>query len=116
MKPSPTKTLIMNIGTGIIVTGVLVLGYWILVRKQGSVISEGVTTANVAEQTIVEGTDLARTIKDLSDLNSAVLASVGIFKMQSFRALKDFSVAIPEEPVGRGNPFVPTEWKIKLAK
>lgn len=106
----------MNIGTGIVVVGVLVVGYWMFTRNQSVVSPGGEVTAKATEQTIVEGTDLARTIKELSDLNSAVLSSVGIFSTQSFRELKDFSVEIPEEPLGRDNPFVPTEWKTKLGK
>lgn len=113
---SPQKTLIMNIGTWIIVLGVLALGYWMFARKQGSAPLEVNDTANITKQTIVEGTDLARTIRDLSDLNRAILSSVGIFNMQSFRELKDFSVDVPKESVGRDNPFLPTEWKIRLTK
>lgn len=106
----------MNIGTGIVAVGVLVVGYWMFVKNQNTTSPRGEETTKATEQTIVAGTDLARTIKELSDLNSAVLSSVGIFRTQSFRELKDFSVEIPEEPLGRDNPFVPTEWKTKLMK
>lgn len=106
----------MNIGTGIVVVGVIVVGYWMFARNQSAVTPKGEGIAKATEQTIVAGTDLARTIKELSDLNSAVLSSVGIFNTPSFRELKDFSVEVPAEPLGRDNPFVPTEWKTKLAK
>ena len=106
----------MNIGTGIVILGIIFAGYWFFIKKQGGAISDAGTVAKVAEQTIVEGTNLARTIKELNDLNKAVLSSIGIFNTQAFRDLQDFSIQVPEEPVGRNNPFVPTIWKAKLNK
>lgn len=106
----------MNIGAGIIIVGIFVAGYFVFIKSQNGVSLGGNVSVGVVRQTIIEGTDLTRTIKDLSALNSAIIDSVGIFQAPSFRELKDFSVEIPKEPVGRGNPFAPTEWKIKMKR
>jgi hypothetical protein len=118
MQQEQIKALIVNILTAGVVVGVLVAAYFVFIKKDipvvGSVISSVTSVAQIAEETALIGSQIDTTVSDLGDLASAVESSNVIFELPSFKNLRDFSVAIPEEYVGRDNPFVPTIWKINM--
>ena len=115
MRTQQSKTLITNIVTGMIILGFFGVGYWFFVKKQGETNGEATTSVEErATQTIVAGTDMARTIKDLNELNVAIRNSRDFFDVQAFQSLQDFSVTIPEEPIGRENPFTLPDWKVAM--
>ncbi|MHB1118300.1 MAG: hypothetical protein ACYCZ7_02140 [Minisyncoccota bacterium] len=114
----PTKTLMMNIATGLLVLGVITLAYFMLIKKSPrttSTTNPG-TSALALEvaQTIAVSGDISRTKIELSELKKAVASSIEVFNSREFKSLEDFSVEVSEEPIGRDNPFVPTDWKLKI--
>ncbi len=116
MNQEQIKTLLVNIVTGGVIVAVLVVGYSVFVKKD-SVVSEdsGVQSAETdARTTALVGIEIARTMRVLEDLTISVKDSMAVFDDFAFENLTDFSAEIPKESVGRGNPFLPTEWKIKL--
>lgn len=116
MQREQIKTLLVNSATGLVVVGVLVAGYLVFV-KNGSepvVSSVVVSPEEIAVQTGSIGADIERAVRDLEDLNRAVQDSATVFGMATFKRLKDLSVRVSAETVGRENPFVPAEWKVKM--
>lgn len=108
------KTLVMNIATGALILGILVIGYFVFVNKKTDTATpEATTPAMGVAQTVAVSSDIARTKTELSELRKTVADSVKVFSSPEFRSLQDFSVQVPEEPIGRDNPFIPTDWKIK---
>lgn len=105
----------MNIGTAVVVLGVIGAGYWFFVRKEAPAPEAGVivgalsNAASVAEA----GAEITSTLKELEGLKRAVASSTAFFSEPAFRNLNDISVAVSPEPVGRDNPFELTGWKIK---
>lgn len=117
MQQEQIKTLLVNILTGAIIVGVFVVGYFVFIKKDTTItdsVAEVSSVARIAEETASIGTEIDYTVSDLKDLKSAVASSKVIFDLPAFRNLQNFSVTIPEEPVGRTNPFVPTVWKLKM--
>ena len=118
MKPEQTKTLIVNILTAAVVIGVIVAAYFVFIKKDVPVISTVTSSvssvAQIAEETALMGSQIDTTVSDLNELAKAVESSNIIFELPAFKNLRDFSVAIPGESVGRDNPFVPTVWKINM--
>lgn len=106
----------MNIITGALVLGAVAVGYFVFVQKKAetTVAPEVVTPSVGIAQTVAVSGEITRTKKELSDLKKAVAASVDVFSSPEFRSLQDFSLQIPEEPIGRENPFVPTDWKTQM--
>ncbi|OHA84421.1 MAG: hypothetical protein A2937_01655 [Candidatus Yonathbacteria bacterium RIFCSPLOWO2_01_FULL_47_33b] len=110
-----TKKMMMNVATGALVLGVIAGGYFAFVGKKMDTTTSGATvsTPGIA-QTIAISTDISRTKTELSELKKAVAASVEVFTSTEFRSLQDFTVQVYEEPVGRDNPFMITDWKTKM--
>lgn len=106
----------MNIATGVFVIAVIATGYFVFFKKETAPIAPttGASTALGVAQTIAVSTDIARTKTELSELKKTVTDSIEVFSSREFRSLQDFTVGVPEEPIGRPNPFVPTDWKIKI--
>lgn len=109
MQPE-TKSLIMNIVTGALVLIVVIVGYFVFVRNK-EVVSEIVAPSEVTDETIMVGTEINKTFKDLDELKVAVEHTREMLDLPEFKTLNDFSVAIPVEKVGRVNPFIPASWK-----
>lgn len=114
MKKEQTKSLILNIITGSVVVGLFVTGYFVFVKKEPVVDTTVASVVDIAQQTTVIVSQIDSTIKELGELESAVESSTAIFEDAAFKNLQDYSVKIPEETIGRDNPFVPTAWKVKL--
>lgn len=115
MSQEQIKNLLVNIATGAIVVGIIFAGYFVFKSKQPVVVSDGVNISpetNAAE-TVVIGVEIARTVMGLQDLKNSVESSATVFGMPAFKNLQDFSVAVPPEAIGRIDPFVPTDWKIR---
>lgn len=114
MQQEQIKSLLVNIFTGAVIVGVLIASYFVFLKPE--VVSDNsiASVAVIAEETTSIGVEIDATKKDLRDLSRAVASSSAIFKLPAFMNLKDFTVAIPEEPLGRVNPFLPTEWKLKM--
>ncbi|MCI0533374.1 hypothetical protein L0Y49_04105 [bacterium] len=90
--------MLKNIGMVIILGGILFLAY--------TLFFPGEDPAETADVETVEVEDGLITM--LRELESMTI-SRDIFSDRIFESLVDFSVPIPEEPVGRENPFAPTE-------
>ncbi|MFZ2303780.1 MAG: hypothetical protein WAV98_03275 [Minisyncoccia bacterium] len=114
MQQEQIKTLLVNIFTGIVVTGVIVVGYFVFVKKNTVVIENIASVAVIAEETASIGVEIDATVRDLKDLSRAVASSKVIFDLPAFKNLQNFSIAVPTEAIGRTNPFVPTIWKLKM--
>ena len=108
------KKLVMNIGTGALVLGTVVGGYFVFFNKTDTTTTAVSKPSVSVEQAIVVSSNISRTKTELSDLRKAVAASVEVFSSHEFRSLQDFSQQVPEEPIGRDNPFMATGWKIKM--
>lgn len=109
MQPA-TKSFIVNIITATLVVAVIVVGYLVFVRNR-EVVSESVAPSETIDKTIMVGTEINKTFKDLGELKVAVEDARTMIGSPVFQTLKDFSVAIPAEKVGRANPFIPASWK-----
>jgi hypothetical protein len=109
MREDKTKTLVVNIATVVVVLGVIVSGYLVFSKKDTSTPAGTVLSVETAA-----GSDISQTVNDLTSLKKAVADSVAIFNMPEFVRLKNFSVAVPSENIGRPNPFVAPAWKVKL--
>lgn len=111
-----TKSLLINIMTGAVIVGVIVAGYFVFRGGQTVTPSSVATPSAVdsAAETVAIGAEIARTVSDLQDLKSSVADSIAVFSTPAFKNLQDFSSSIPSQPVGRPNPFIPTDWKLKL--
>lgn len=113
MKEDNTKSLVMNIITVTVVVALLVVGYFVFLKKGTPAISD-TSIALVAQETSSLGIDIDSTIRSLKNLSRAVESATIIFDLPAFKNLQDFSVKVPSEGVGRPNPFVPADWKLKL--
>lgn len=108
------KALVMNIITIAVVGSLLAAGYFVFVKKDTITPTGSTATVETAAETIAIGFEIDRTVRDLGDLKKAVADSVAIFDMQAFKDLTNFSVEVSPEKIGRVNPFVPTEWKLRM--
>ncbi len=115
MNSQKTEALIKNIVVGSIIVGVLIAAYFLFVKDTpvdtlsgGAVAVDSVSTADVVQAKVT------RTVSELKDLKSALASAIAIFTTPVFGSLENFSVSVPAEQVGRVNPFVITEWKIKI--
>lgn len=116
MKQEQIKTLLVNIITGAVVVAVLVVGYFVFTKDKLAVLDEApsMSTETVAETTALIGTKIEGAVTGLKKLHIAVEEAATVFDMVAFKNLTDFSVGIPNQKVGRENPFVPTEWKLRM--
>lgn len=114
MSREKIKTLLVNIATAVIAIGLLVVGYFVFLKKDTPIEDAVTPVAKVAEETTSIAAEIDSTVKALSDLERAVESSTVIFDLPAFKNLQDFSVAIPAEATGRTNPFTPTPWKLKI--
>lgn len=112
-----TKSFVMNITTGVLVVALLGTGYFVFL-KTGTTPAPSATPSSsvalVAQQTSSIGADIENTVQSLKNLSQAVENATVIFDLPSFKNLQDFSVPVPTDTIGRDNPFVPSDWKIKL--
>ncbi len=117
MNPQKTKILVKNVAVGVGIIGVLIVAYIMFVKKNdvptGEFSVDVTSTETVTTPYVVEA-KVMRTVRELSELNRAVASTIAIFRTPIFQSLENFSVVVPEEPVGSKNPFVATEWKLKL--
>lgn len=114
MQQEQIKKIIINGLAILVIAGVIITGYFAFTNGSTPDTILEVSVGRVAEETRFIGTEIDKTVKDLEGLDSALDSSVAIFSLPAFRSLQDFSVSIPEEPVGRDNPFVPTLWKAQM--
>lgn len=112
---SQAKELIVNGSIALLVVLAGIFGYFIFVSKGDNVVKQafvqGETSAT--DKILNTGNEVATTIRDVEKLRNAVASTTVIFASEAFVNLKDFSVSVPEEAVGRPNPFVPSAWKLK---
>lgn len=115
MENEQKKSNIANIVTGIVITSAIVAGYYIFINPSQSPLGAPGLGSEAASDTALMGTRIESTVRDLSDLRSAVSDSIIIFKTPAFQNLQNFTAEVPSEPVGRANPFVPTDWKLQMS-
>ncbi len=94
-QPNKKNTLYMIFGVILLLT----LGFFFFQSSSGSSSSGGI---QATELTSLGSSELAL----LSKVRS-IRIDTEFFKKQSFKSLVDYSVMIPEERVGRPNPFAP---------
>lgn len=117
MEREQTKNILVNILTAAIVLGVLVAGYIVFTKKDSAGTSStqpAPSIAKIAEETSSIGVEIDATVRDLKDLSRAVASSTVIFDLPAFKNLQDFTVTISTEAIGRPNPFIVPDWKIKM--
>lgn len=118
MQKEQTSSLLVNILTGAVVIGVLVVAFIVFTKKDTTVTTDAgvqsVSIAEVAQETALIGYEIDSTVRDLGELERSVASSKVIFDMPAFKNLQNYTVAVPSEPVGRTNPFVPTAWKVNM--
>ncbi len=117
MNQQKTKILVKNIATIAVLIGVLIVAYVMFVNKKDvplDALSVGAVPAETVATPDVVGARVIRSVRELNDLKSAIASTAAIFSSAVFKGLEDFSIVVPAEPVGRENPFVATEWKLKM--
>lgn len=112
MNSPKTKKILKNIAPIAVVFGLFMVGYFIFFKKDSPTPEEASLNEEVI-QTVIVGAEVTRTIFELQNLKSSAVESVALFGNPAFKTLEDFSQIISEEPIGRGNPFAPTDWKIQ---
>ncbi len=114
MNPN-TKELIVNLAIGLLVVVAGLFAYFIFAKEGSDVVKESLVLRGGATtgETVVLGAQVANTIVELRELKKAVADTTGLFNSRAFTNLRDFSVSIPEEAIGRENPFLPTVWKLR---
>lgn len=105
-----TKSLIINIATAALVIGVVAVGY-IVLTKNKDVAVEIITPSESIDDTIMVGIEINKTFEDLGELKVAVGDARKMIGSPVFKTLKDFSVVVPAEKIGRGNPFTSPSWR-----
>lgn len=112
---SHIKEIIINASIVLLVIVAIIFAYFIFIEKGENSIKKVFTGSQntSTEDTIVAGTEIAGIINELKELKSSIVGTSLIFNSPVFGSLKDFSVVVPEEAIGRENPFVPTSWKLK---
>ena len=113
MREDKTKTFVVNIVTVLVVLGVIVSGYLVFNKKEISVPLGNAPSVENAEAIVATGSEISRTVSELTDLKKAVTDSVAVFRMPEFMRLENFSVMVPSENVGRLNPFITPAWKVR---
>lgn len=120
MPQEKTKDLIMNIATAGVVVGVIVAAYSVFIAKKDTTVTTPVSSpvTSGAEVTVAISAEVASTVRNLNALRSSVASSTTIFLMPAFQNLRDFSMEVPVEEIGktgaRKNPFIPSAWKLKI--
>lgn len=114
MKNEQTKSLVVNILTGVVILGLIYAGYSVFKGKSGTSTTGTASVVERASETAQIGKEIEVTVRDLSDLSRAVASSTAIFQTTGFQNLVNFSSPISNEGVGRANPFTLTDWKLKL--
>ncbi len=114
MKQEQIKIILKWTVSVVIIAGVFGFAYWALIGKKYSILGDFLTIVKKPSNTVTIGIEVARTVKELEDLTGAVSSATLFFRMPEFERLKNFSVEIYSEPIGRENPFVPTSWRLKL--
>lgn len=117
MQNEQTKSLLVNVMTGVVIIGVLAAGYFVFTNQTQTTGGSSAPTSvsEIASETATIGTQIESTVSDLEDLTRAIASSTIIFSTPAFQNLQDFSVIVPSETVGRDNPFIPTDWKLKMS-
>lgn len=112
---SDTKELIINSSIGLLVLIALFFAYFIFMQEGDNTVKQAFTRVKdvATGEAVVSGVQVANTITEIRELKNAVVSTTLLFESRAFTDLKDFSVPIPEEAVGRPNPFVPTAWKLR---
>lgn len=114
MDTQRAKTLVINIITGVVIVAVLATAYLMFFKKDSTEVANITEAVETAEETIIIGMQVSRTLRELDELGKAVSESVQIFKTRAFRELENFSTEVPKGEVGRDNPFEPTTWKERM--
>lgn len=113
-----TTSIFVNIITGVLLIGILALGYFTFFNTNTPVapdIATGdATLALPADEIVATSLQVSETAEKLSMLSRSVASSTEILNTQAFQSLTDFSTVVPEEPVGREFPFSKTSWRLTL--
>ena len=111
MSTEQIKKLSINISAGVIIFGILFTIYNIFTKDKKEIIPK-VATSNkeTTEQAVVRiSEEIQHTLKILSGLKELTASSAIIFDLPEFKNLNDLSVEIPDQPLGRENPFIPLQ-------
>lgn len=112
---SQTKELATNTTIASLFIFLAILGYFIFLGGEDNKLKQAITRAQDAAtgEVVKTGAEVANTITELRVLKSAVMETTQLFNSNAFSNLRDFSAPVPHEAIGRENPFVPTEWKLR---
>lgn len=94
------------IKNGLTIIGLLIvggLGYYLFVLNSGSDLDfdgvSGINEAQLASETF---------LRELNEIQTFELSDE-LFVDSRFRSFVDFTLPVPEQPIGRVNPFAPVE-------
>lgn len=114
MEPKKSTTLIINIAIGALIVAVLYVGYFSF-KKDGKLEEPSQeATVNLGTQAILTSQQVTQTFKEFDNLKRSVANSIAVFSLPAFQELKDYSIEVFPEPVGRENPFSQTGWKAQM--
>ncbi len=97
-----------NLKVVIIVLVIAILGFAAFFYFKGG--EESTSLTSEAPSSSSRGQNIIRTLNILE----ALTLSDSIYNRPDLKSLKDFSVAVEREPVGRANPFAPIEADLGL--
>ncbi|MFA6338448.1 MAG: hypothetical protein WCW87_00065 [Candidatus Paceibacterota bacterium] len=93
-----------NLIIGVVAVIILFMAYLYFFPKKDASSSDLLVSQNQTDQSqIAEGQEILSQLNNLSKIS----LDTSIFQSEIFMSLSDFSVTIPDQPVGRRNPFLP---------
>ncbi|KKU81648.1 MAG: hypothetical protein UY07_C0012G0007 [Parcubacteria group bacterium GW2011_GWA1_47_8] len=108
-----TKEIIVNVSIIAVVIVLCIVGYFLFVKNDAIKAALSGSDTAVIDETVAAGADVTKTVAQIAELNKAVEDTNKLLSSSTFTDLRDFSVTVPKEAIGRANPFVSTEWKLK---
>ncbi len=97
-----------------LVLAVLYIGYLSFKKDDKLEKSSQEATIDLGAQAILTSQQVNQTLKEFDNLKRSIVNSIAVFSLPDFQELKDFSIEVFPEPVGRENPFSQTSWKAQI--
>ncbi len=117
MQKEQTKKILINILTGIIILGVLIVGYNVFTRNKPAPSKNSTPPVGTPLQTTESiGNEIYKTIEILRGLKSSIKNSAVVFNLPAFKSLNDLTIGIRPLAPGRENPFISTRILIPVAE
>lgn len=107
----------VNTSIAVFIAAFCVAGYFLFVKNDALRAALDGADNTAITKTVEAANDVTKTIAQVDELKDSMKETNALLSSFPFAKLFDFSIVVPEEAIGRPNPFTPTEWKIKaLAK